>query len=1057
MMNKRKLLLCLLGAGMMWMPDVASAVDTNIAVVAEPSQQTVKGNVSDEQGPVIGATVKVVGSSAGAITDLDGNFTLQCNVGDILEISYVGYKTQKLKAQPTMKIVLVEDGKVLGDVVVTALGIKRERKALGYGVSEIKGDELTKAKETNVINSLSGKVAGLVVQQTAGGAAGSTRVLLRGNTEMTGNNQPLYVIDGVPLDNTNFGSAGLEGGYDLGDGISAINPDDIETMTVLKGPAASALYGSRASHGVILITTKKAEKDKIGVEYNGSFTVDTQLAKWDDVQQIYGMGYGGQYSKDTASGTNMSWGPKADNYEVEYFDGEKRPFMIYPNNVDGFFRTGFTAQNTAILSVNSGKTGVRFSATDMRNRDILPNTKMSRDNFNLRVNTSAGPVDFDFTANYTCEDVKNRPALGDSQSNVGKNLMTLASTYNYAWLKHYQTENGEYANWNGNDMYNKNPYWDLYKNINTTDKDVFRFTAKAIWNIDKHLKLQGTVGTDINNMEFEDFICRTTPGMASGKLTNQIFNNRTLSAELLALYNNNWGDFDFNATLGGNIFKVNNKTSTFIGLNQQMDNIIAIMNYSEQSVRQDIYRKQINSLFGSASLGYRHTYYLEGTLRGDKSSTLPVKNNTYLYPSVSASIVFSEFIKANKFINYGKIRASWAKVGSDTDPYLLALNYSTGKYSYPGFTIGMINNTVQPNKDLRPTMTSSYELGLEMKFFNNRLGLDVTYYDQKSKDQIIRLASSSTSGYESRLINAGSIQNRGIEVALNGRVLAVKDFAWDMGVNFSKNSNKVKSLIDGMDYFELEQARWCGVSVGAEVGKNFGSIIGKDFKRTDDGQMIINAQTGLPEVSDKTKTIGNASWDWTGGFYSTFTYKNFRLSAAFDVKVGADLFSMSMRSAYQTGKAKGTLEGREEWYLSEEARIAAGKTIDEWRASGNARGLVVPGVIDNGDGTYRPNDIPVNPESFWKSAADNAPSIFVYDNSYVKCREITFGYTFPEKWLGRYVKGLSVSFVARNPFIIWKNIPNIDPDSGYNTSGLGLEYGSLPSRRSYGVNLNVRF
>ncbi len=976
--------------------EALASLGTETGVMAGPSQQTVKGKVSDAQGSVIGATVKVVGSSAGAITDLDGNFSLQCNVGDVLEISYVGYKTRRVKALPSMNIVLEEDGKVLGDVVVTALGIKRDRKALGYGVSEVKGDELTKAKETNVINSLSGKVAGLVVQQTAGGASGSTRVLLRGNTEMTGNNQPLYVIDGVPLDNTNFGSAGLAGGYDLGDGISAINPDDIETMTVLKGPAASALYGSRASHGVILITTKKAEKERVSVEYNGSFTVDTQLAKWDDVQQVYGMGNGGQYLDTASSGTNMSWGPKADNYEVEYFDGVKRPFQIWPNNVEDFFRTGFTTQNTAILSVNSGKTGVRFSATDMRNRDILPNTKMSRDNFNLRVNTSAGPVDFDFTANYTCEDVKNRPALGDSKSNVGKNLMTLASTYNQAWLKHYQTETGDYANWNGNDQYNKNPYWDLYKNVNTTKKDVFRLTAKAIWNIDKHLKLQGTVGTDINNMDFEDFICRTTPGTAPGKLTNQIFNNRTLNAELLALYNNNWGDFDFNSTVGGNIFKVNNMTTTLTGLNQQMKDMISIMNYSEQNIRRDPYRKQINSLFGSASVGYRHTYYLEGTLRGDKSSTLPIKNNTYLYPSVSTSIVFSEFIKNKKIINYGKVRASWAKVGSDTDPYQLDLGYTTAKYSYPGFTLGMISNTVQPNKDLRPTMTSSYELGLEMKFFNNRLGLDVTYYDQNSTDQIIRLASSSTSGYESRLVNAGSIQNRGVEIALNGRVLAIKDFAWDMGVNFSKNSNKVKSLVNGMDYFELEKATWCGVSVGAEVGKNFGSIIGKDFKRTADGQVIINGNTGMPEVSDKTTTIGNASWDWTGGFYSTFTYKNFRLSASFDVKVGADLFSMSMRSAYQTGKAVGTLAGREEWYASEEARKAAGMGIDEWRASGNCKGFIAPGVIDNGDGTYRPNDIPVNPEAYWKSAADSAPSMFVYDNSYVKCREITFGYTFPE-------------------------------------------------------------
>lgn len=1058
-MNRDKWLLCLLGAAMMGLPVQARQQETEnrVPVAAVQDDHEVNGTVADANGPLIGATVKVVGSSTGTVTDLDGNFTVACKPGDMLEVSYIGYVTKKVKAANGMKVVLEEDGKMIDEVVVTALGIKRERKALGYALSEVKGEELTKAKETNVINSLAGKVAGLVVNQTAGGASGSTRVLLRGNTEMTGNNQPLYVIDGVPLDNTNFGSVGTEGGYDLGDGISAINPDDIENMTVLKGPAASALYGSRASHGVILITTKKADKDKVSIEYNGSYTVDTQLAKWDDIQQVYGMGYGGAYSKTATSGTNASWGPKADDFLVEYFDKEKRPFLFYPNNTSDFFRTGFTMQNTAILSVSSGKTGMRFSFTDMRNKDILPNTNMSRDNFNLRVNTAMGPVDLDFTANYTREDVNNRPALGDSQSNVGKNLMTLAGTYNQAWLKNYQTEEGDYANWNGNDQYNKNPYWDLYKNKNTTDKDVFRLTGKAIWNIDEHLKLQGTIGADINNMTFEDFVCRTTPGKAAGQLQNQIFNNRTVNAELLALYNNQWGDFDFNATAGGNIFKVNNKTNTFTGINQQMKDIIAIMNYGEQSVQQNTYKKQINSLYGSASVGFKHTYYLEATLRGDKSSTLPVAHNVYVYPSLSGSVLFSEFIKNKRIVNYGKFRASWAKVGSDTDPYQLALNYTTGKYSYSGYTIGMINNSVQPNKDLKPTMTSSYELGLEMKFFNNRLGLDLTYYDQVSKNQIIGLASSSTSGYNYRLINAGEIQNRGIELALNGRVLQIRDFAWDAGLNFSKNNNKVKSLVDGMDYFELEKATWCGVSVGAEVGENYGSIVGKDFKRNDAGQVIINPTTGMPIVDDQTRTLGNASWDWTGGFYSTFTYKNFRLSAGFDVKVGADIFSMSMRSAYQTGKAMATLEGRDEWYRSEEARNAAGMSIDQWRAAGKAEGYIVPGVIDNGDGTYRTNDIPVNPEAYWKSAADNAPSMFIYDNSYVKCREITFGYNFPEKMLGKYVKALSVSFVARNPFIVWKNIPNIDPDSGYNTSGLGLEYGSLPSRRSYGLNVNVKF
>lgn len=387
--------------------------------------------------------------------------------------------------------------------------VSNETAGLSAGLEEVKGEELSKA-ENQRRRSLSGKVAGLVVQNTAGGASGSARVLLRGNTEMAGNNQPLCVVDGVPLDNTNFGSAGESGGYDLGDGISAINPDDIETMTVLKGPAASALYGSRASHGVILITTKKAEKDKISVEYNGSYTVDTQLAKWDDIQG------------DMALVTMASCLHPAPLVPMPVEDLRpmiscssismaRRPFLMHPNNASDFFRTGFTTQNSAILSVNSGKTGMRFSVTDMRNKDILPNTNMSRDNFNLRVNTSAGPVDFDFTANYTREKVKNRPALGDSQSNVGKNLMTLAGTYDRAWLKHYEDADGNYSNWNGNDQYNKNPYWDLYKNSNTSDKDVFRFTEVRPSGTSTTTSSWGTIGTDINNMNFEDFIAKTTP------------------------------------------------------------------------------------------------------------------------------------------------------------------------------------------------------------------------------------------------------------------------------------------------------------------------------------------------------------------------------------------------------------------------------------------------------------------------------------------------------------------------------------------------------------------
>ena len=345
---------------------------------------------------------------------------------------------------------------------------------------------------------------------------------------MTGNNQPLYVIDGVPLDNTNYGSAGTFGGYDLGDGISSINPDDIENISVLKGPAASALYGSRASHGVILITTKKADgKEKYSVEYNGTFTVDTQLSKWNDLQQVYGMGSNGTYSIDAVSNTNKSWGPKADGSNMlKYFDGVERPYLIIPNNTSGFFRTGLTATNTATISSSNGKSGIRFSYTDMRNRDIVPETNMSRNNFTLRANTSLGKVDVDFSANYIREDVKNRPAVGDSKANVGKNLMTLATTYDQAWLKTYQDENGEYSNWNGMDPYNVNPYCSIYKNENTSKKDQFRLNGKAIWNITPHLKLQGTLGTEMNWITFEDFQAPTTPGFEAGRLQNSRFDNK---------------------------------------------------------------------------------------------------------------------------------------------------------------------------------------------------------------------------------------------------------------------------------------------------------------------------------------------------------------------------------------------------------------------------------------------------------------------------------------------------------------------------------------------------
>ena len=1025
------------------------------------AQNMVTGTVEDADGPLIGASVLVKGTTVGTITDFDGNFSIEANVGDELEFSYMGYTSQTLKVTgEPLHVTMSENTEVLSEVVVTAMGIKRDRKALGYEVGEVKGEELTKAKEVNVANSLAGRVAGLVVSETAGGASGSTRVVLRGATEMTGDNQPLYVIDGVPMDNTSYGEAGTAGGYDLGNGVSSINPDDIESMSVLKGPAAAALYGSRASHGVILITTKKANTGdaKWSVEYNGTMTFDSQLSKWDNVQQEYGMGSEGMYNINAVSNTNKSWGPKADEgMMLRYFDGVERPFKIIPNNTANFFELGLTASNTAVISMNTGKTGIRFTYTDLRNKDILPNSKMSRNTLNLRANTSIGPVDLDFNVNFVHEDVKNRPALGDDKSNVGKNLMTLATTYDQAWLKNYENDLGEYQNWNGMDPYNVNPYWDINKNKNQSYKNLLRMNGKIVYNIIPQLKIQATVGAEINRFDFSDFKYPTTPGYESGRLQNSYFNNRMINAEFLGIYTDTWGDFDFTATAGANVYDVHNKTVINTGSDMGIREIIAISSFQDQSVEENTYNKRIVSVFASANLGWRHMLYLDATVRGDKSSALASGKNLYVYPSVSGSWVFSELIKTNrKVLPYGKIRLSWAEVGSDTDPYQLTLRYEKSQFGTAGYTIASIYGNTVPNPDLKPTRTRSWETGFETKWCNSRISLDFTFYQQVSRDQIIAMATSPTSGYDYRLINAGAILNQGFEITFGARLVQVKDFSWDLGINWSKNINKVQKLTEGTNELELAKATWCNVYVAAKEGENYGAICGPALLRNDAGQVIVDKNTGLPKYTTENKVLGNAQWDWTGGLSTTLRWRMLSLTALFDVKVGADIFSMSERSAYETGKAKETLVGRSEWYASEEARRAAGKTAAEWTPTG---GYLVDGVVDNGDGTYSPNTRYVDPEKYWYEVSRNSPELFIYDNSYIKCRELTLTLDFPREWLDKkgIVKHVGISFVARNPFIIWKNIKDIDPDAQYNTSGLGLEYGSLPSRRSYGLNFNIKF
>ena len=995
---------------------------------------------------------------------MEGKFSLNVAPSATLVVSYIGFVTQEVKADTQkgeMTITLKEDTKRLGEVVVTALGIKRDRKALGYSLGEVSGKELQKAKEPNVINSLAGKVAGLTVSQTATGPSGSTRVILRGSTELTGNNQPLYVIDGVPMDNTNFESSDQWGGYDLGDGISSINPDDIENISVLKGPAASALYGSRASHGVILITTKKADAKKdFSVELNSTTTIEKQLTKWDDVQYEFGQGADGKISlTDDRFSSNRNWGPRIDpGLMMTYFDGVARPYVIIKDNIDGFFRTGVNTTNSLIVNKKAGKTGVRITYTDMRDKDLIPKTHMARNTLNLRTNTTITKfLDLDFKVTYTHEGVKNRPAVADHRANIAKNLMTLSTTFDQAWLKeHYEDENGEYYNWNDGDVYNINPYWVLHKMTNRSWKDNYKGSAVIRYRPLKQLTLQATAGTDINYFTFEEFAYPTSPGRERGMLSTKDYKNRMYSAELLAIYKGKFKKWDYGATLGGSLYKTDNKTQDVTAQNMIMRDAKTLQSFTEKTIREEIYRRQINSLYGSMNFAYDNFAFLDMTLRGDCSSTLPVNNNVYWYPSVSGSLLFSELLHVDKnILPYGKVRASWAKVGNDTSPYMLRPTYEMALNSFGQYPMAAISSDVIPNKNLKPTMTNSIELGFELKFLKNRLGLDFTYYNQNSKDQILRMNTSYASGYRYQLINAGDIENRGVEVVLNTRPIEMKDFSWDLNVNFAKNSNKVKELANGVDEFELASARWLGVKVVAKVGENYGCIMGKDFLRNDNGDIIIDGKTGLPKMTHDLKVLGNATWDWTGGLTTNVRYKNFSMGAIFDVKVGADLYSMSARSAYSTGKHKETLEGRDAWYESEEKRLAAGVTSKDWNPTG---GYVAKGVIEQPDGTFKPNDIFVSPQEYWTYVTTQTARPFIYDNTYVKLREFTLSYAFPRRMLGKVVNALSVSFVARNLFNLYKNVPNIDPDSNYNNStGMGLEFGSLPSRRSFGLNVNLKF
>lgn len=1033
-------------------------------------KRNIRGQVTDKSGePLIGVSVRAKGATVGCTTDVDGKFALNAPASGVLEISYVGFKTQSVPYDAdtnNLDIVMGEDKTQLSEVVVTALGVKRETKALGYAVAEVKGDDINATRPINAMGALSGKVPGVDISSTTAGPSGSTRVVIRGNGELSGNNQPLYVIDGVPMDNTQLGNASQWGGYDMGDGISSISPDDIESISVLKGASASALYGSRATHGVILITTKSAKKRGIGIEFSTSVDFVNQLSKFDDYQREYGAGRNGELPTNFEQGRGVSqtaWGAKLNpELTMTIFNGQEKPYGNVNNNISSFFRTGTTFTNALSLTAASDKASMRLSINDMRNNDIVPGSDMNRTSFMLK---GEGHLTDKFTiearVNYVVENVRNRPALSDSPNNVGLSLIGLSPNFDQRWLRDgYMDQYGNYVDWNGGNIYRINPYWTLDNMSNKSHKERVMAYVLGNYELIDGLNLQLRAGTDFYKFRMTDFSAVDTPTAKQGAMSENSADVSESNFEAMLRYNHRFGeDFDLNAFVGGNLMYFKQETFVNSSTNQVIPGMVSVTNYVDQSLTYNRPEKQVRSLYGAVNLGWKGMIYLDATLRNDWSSTLARGHNSYMYPSVSGSFVFSNLLHKGDILSFGKVRASWAEVGGDTDPYMLNLNYGVLSYTFLGKPLGDITSSNIPNRNIKPTRTYSYEFGTDLRFFNDRLDLDFTYYSQSTKDQIMNLPISTTTGFESATVNSGEITNKGIELGLTVRVLDLRDLTWTINVNWARNVNKVVKLHPELTAYPLAEARWAGAMIEAIEGQAYGVIIGKKLKRAPDGQVIYGAN-GMPEVGDKLEVLGNGVYDWTGGIGTTVMWKGFSLGALFDIKWGADLYSMSSMMAHSNGTAMATLEGRREWYESEELRKQANVQIADWTPTGGliGKGVVNVGTSDNP--VYQPNTTPVDPQKYWNYFMNaNTPEPFIYDASFVKLREMTLSYSFASKLLSRTpLTGASLSVYGRNLWTIHSSVPNIDPESSYNNgNGQGFEYGSLPSRRSFGFNLKVSF
>ncbi|GAB2981347.1 SusC/RagA family TonB-linked outer membrane protein [Mucilaginibacter puniceus] len=1022
---------------------------------------TVTGKVTDSKGePLIGVSVSEQGTSTGTVTNQNGNYSIAvAGNNSVLVFQYVGFATttEIIGTRTVVNVVLQTQTNSLEEVMVTALGIKKESRKLGYAASTVKVDEITQNRTTNVMTSLEGKIAGLDIAPPTAGAGASNRIRLRGQSGFSGQtNSPLIVINGLPMDQDARSAAGGTPAIDQGDNLQQINPDDIESMTILKGATAAALYGSRASNGAIIITTKNGAKNsKFGVEFSSNFAA-AQALDFTHYQTVYGTGTNGNRPASQAQAQsmgNLAWGEKYDGVLTPQYDGVLRPYLPDVHRMTEFYDTGISLQNTLALSGGNASTSFRASFSNLDAKGISPGNNYHKKIFNLGLNSKVNDkLTFQTNINYSHETNNNPPLVGAQGVGFSSFLNRVPLTVSNETLKtSVAAPDGAQLPTNPFPALLTNPYYLIGRMFNYTNRDRFLGTVTARYDITKWLYLQGRVNADfaINNNEnnFPHGVTRMRNDANtgwSGNYNESSSFNRQVNMDFLLGTSHKIGDFTIDASIGGNMYTVSNSTNNQGVTDFTVKDLYTIGNGITKTQSYGISRSQVNSLYGFADFGYKSLLYLNITDRSDyfsvltpPSSIVANPKNSFNYPSVSASFVFSELLPNIKWLNYGKLRASYASVGNANGvaPFSSQLTYAIASQPFGNYPIGTIANGSNPNPNIAPYQIIEKEVGIELKTLNSRLNFDIAFYDKRTNNQILSVDLSPASGYGSTNVNIAKLKNTGLEVAIDGTPVKTKNFTWNISANSAYNTSKVLELNPGQTrqvvlYFNGTGNEFLG-NLTYDVGKEMNQLVSNTYLRNANGQIMLNS-SGRLLPSTTPVNFGSANAKVIGGISNTFRYKTLSLLVQVDGKFGGKVFSSTALNGLRSGMSQASLVGRD--------------------------GVVFDGVLPNGT----KNTISVSPAIFYADyRTQQIADPFVFSSDFIKLRNITLTYDFTSLMSKnvRFVKGLSVSAFCRNVAVLMKRIPDVDPEA-FASSGdsrLGYEQHTEPTTRTFGLNLNVKF